>query len=368
MNGTRKFFKASGISLLIFVILVNSCTQYVPEIGKLVDPEMSVISTEYRGGYECRYVEFYVGQAKDIKERIKAYLLVPDNARSSERLPAVVMLHDHGARFDIGKEKLVRPMTSILPEGNDDHILKSSAQWVDKYFDGVYLADSLAGLGYVVLVADALYWGERASSEAHRWSELSFGDQKYAAKDTLKALKNRVYEGQRTIYDSLIENNVIWAEKILRDDVASVRLLSSLPYVDKKKIGAFGFSMGAHRSWMLSAFCKDVKCGVALSWMTTLEREAEMSASDYSMAIMPMRSKMDFGDIGKYLAPKPMFFLSGDSDHLFPVEKTKHAYDILQGYYSECPERLVTAFFNGGHHCGKDVQAQIFQYLDYNLK
>ena len=229
MNGTRKFFKASGISLLIFVILVTSCTQYVPEIGKLVDPEMSVISTEYRGGYECRYVEFSVGQAKDIKERIKAYLLVPYNASSSRRLPAVVMLHDHGARFDIGKEKLVRPMTSILPEGNDDHILKSSAQWVDKYFDGVYLADSLAGLGYVVLVADALYWGERASSEAHRWSELSFGDQKYAAKDTLKALKNRIYEGQRTIYDSLVENNVIWAEKILRDDVASVRLLSSLP-------------------------------------------------------------------------------------------------------------------------------------------
>ena len=365
--------------LLLAVILGSSCGQYVPKIGKLVEPEMSVISTECRDGYECRYVEFSVGQKGKENERIKAYLLVPDNADSSKKLPAVVMLHDHGARFDIGKEKLVRPMTSILPAGSDDHILKSSEQWVDKYFDGVYLADTLANLGYVVLVADALYWGERSSADAHRWSELSYGDQKYATrhedrsidikarKDTLKALKNRIYEGQRTIYDSLIEDNVIWAEKILRDDAASVKLLSSLPYVDKKNIGAFGFSMGAHRCWLLAAFCKDVKCGVALSWMTTLDREAELSASDYSMAIMPMRSKMDFGDIGKYLAPKPMFFLSGDSDHLFPKEKTQQAYDILHGYYSEYPERLITTFFNGGHHCGKDVQAQIFQYLDYNL-
>ena len=356
--------------LLLLLSCVGSCRQYVPKIGKLVDPEMSVISTEYRGGYECRYVEFSVGQAKDIKERIKAYLLVPDNAISSKRLPAVVMLHDHGARFDIGKEKLVRPMTSILPEGDDDHILKSSEQWIDKYFDGVYLADSLASLGYVVLVADALYWGERSAVDAHRWSELSYNKHKLDArviKDTLKALKNRVYEGQRSVYDSLQKDGVVWAEKILRDDVASVEVLKSLPFVDKNNIGAFGFSMGAHRCWMLSAFCKDVKCGVALSWMTTLDREAELTASDYSMAILRMRTKLDFGDIGKYLAPKPMLFISGDEDHLFPKEKTHQAYEILQGYYSDCPEKLVTTFFNGGHHCGKDVQAQIFQYLDQNL-
>ena len=358
--------------LILFFLLsaIGSCRQYIPDIGKLVNPEMSVISTESRDGYECRYVEFSVGENKDACERVRAYLLVPYDSTSSKKFPAVVMLHDHGARFDIGKEKLVRPMASILTEGNDDHILKSSEQWIDKYFDGVYLADSLASLGYVVLVADALYWGERSSADAHRWSELSYNKHTLdlkVIKDTLKALKNRVYEGQRAFYDSLQSDGVIWAEKILRDDVSSVELLKSLPYVDKNNIGAFGFSMGAHRCWMLSAFCKDVKCGVALSWMTTLDRDAELSASDYSMAIMQMREEMDFGDIGKYLAPKPMFFISGDEDHLFPKDKTQQAYDILKEYYYEDPEELITTFFNGGHHCGKDVQSQIFQYLDYNL-
>jgi dienelactone hydrolase len=188
-----------------------------------------------------------------------------------------------------------------------------------------------------------------------------------AVKDSIKVLKNRVYDGQKVLYDELYSRNVIWAEKMLRDDIASMRLLKSLPFVDSRRIGAFGFSMGAHRCWMLAAFCKDVKCGVALSWMTTLDREERMKASDYSMAIMPMRERMDFGDIGKYLAPKPMLFLSGTTDHLFPKEKVEVAFEKLHKHYGDCPENLETQFFEGGHHCGKKVQTVIVRYFDENL-
>lgn len=353
---------------------------YVPDTGVMTKPQMRVLAKESRGGYECRYVEFSVAET----ERIKAYLLVPDKASIVRRSPAVVMLHDHGARFDIGKEKLVRPMASMLAAGDDDHIIRSSRQWIDKNFDGVYLADSLASLGYVVLVADALYWGERSSEDAQRWSELNFagpdggsydGSSSKERKALIKELKNKVYDGQKLLYDSLYADGVIWAEKMLRDDVASVQLLRRLPFVDRRNIGAFGFSMGAHRCWMLSAFCKDVKCGVALSWMTSLDREERMKPSDYSMAVMPMREKLDFGDIGIWLAPKPMLFLNGTSDHLFPKEKVEVAFAKLQSYYSDYNkagtepsfEPLQTVFFSGGHHCGKDVQAHIVRFLDDNL-
>lgn len=360
---------------------------YVPETGNGVRPRPEVIAVEQRSGYECRYVEFSV----EASDRIRAFLLVPANAGRRNRLPAVVMLHDHGARFDIGKEKLVRPMASVLPDGADDHILKSSRQWIDRNFDGVYLADSLASLGYVVLVADALYWGERASEYAHEWSELSYGShasgtasESKARKDRIKFLKNKVYDGQKHLYDSLHDSGVIWAEKMLRDDIASVRLLRSLPFVDRRNIGSFGFSMGAHRCWMLAAFCDDVKCGVALSWMTSLDREERMKPSDYSMAVMPMREQLDFGDIGIFLAPKPMLFLNGTEDHLFPEDKVGTAFRKLQKHYSdhnagrpgtsvqdrtEPPsEPLRTVFFNGGHHCGKEVQASVVRFLDEYLK
>jgi dienelactone hydrolase len=202
------------------------------------------------------------------------------------------------------------------------------------------------------------------------WSELTYSNPETQKenKKAIKELKTKVYEGQREVYDSLQKSGVIWAEKMLRDDIASARLLKSLPYVDKGNIGAFGFSMGAHRCWMLAAFCNEIKCGVALSWMTELDREAEMSASDYSMAIMPMREEMDFGDIGKYLAPKPMLFLSGTTDHLFPKDKVERAYEKLQGHYAECRDKIQTLFFEGGHHCGKKVQATITDYLDKHLK
>ena len=34
-------------------------------------------------------------------------------------------------------------MAEVLEDGIEDHIMKSSRQWIDKNFDGVYLADSL---------------------------------------------------------------------------------------------------------------------------------------------------------------------------------------------------------------------------------
>ena len=354
------------IIILISTILSQSVQAYVPQTGSSVRPRMKVLATEGRDGYECSYIEFSTQK----HERVRAYLLTPDGASRSNRLPAVLMLHDHGARFDIGKEKLVRPIAQTLPCGESDHIMKSSQQWIDKNFDGIYFADALAQNGYVVLITDALYWGERSSNEAHRWSELTYSNPETHKenKKTIKELKNNVYEGQREIYDSLQQDGVIWAEKMLRDDIASARLLRSLPYVDKGNIGAFGFSMGAHRCWMLAAFCDEVKCGVALSWMTELDREAEMSASDYSMAIMPMREEMDFGDIGKYIAPKPMLFLSGTTDHLFPKDKVERAYEKLQNHYAECRDRIQTLFFEGGHHCGKEVQSTITDYFDRHLK
>ena len=358
------------IMMMFAGVILHAGEYYIPEVGRSVKPHMKVVQSEQREGYECRYVEFDVEKG----ERISAYLLVPDGASRRSRKPAVVMLHDHGARFDIGKEKLVRPMMSMLPDGSEDHIARSAQQWIDKNFDGVYFADSLASLGYVVLVSDALYWGDRSSADAHRWSELTygqFGDDKDAArarKQEIKRLKNVVYEGQCDVYDSLQRDGVIWAEKMLRDDVASVRLLASLPYVDKDNIGAFGFSMGAHRCWMLAAFCPEVKCGVALSWMTTLDRSEEMKASDYSMAVMPMREQMDFGDIGMFLVPKPMLFLNGETDHLFPKESVQEAFRKLNSYYDASgSDALRTEFFPGGHHCGKDVQRIIVDYLNDNI-
>ena len=248
------------------------------QIGRSVRPDMTVLESEQREGYVCQLVEYNVSP----QERVKSYLLIPDGAGRRDRRPGLVLLHDHGARFDIGKEKLVRPLPSA-PE----HIKASAAQWVESGFDGVYFADRLAAAGYVVIVPDALYWGSRSTDLCQEWSRRKFG----GAPGDPDELKTAVYEGQRAVYDSLSRQGVVWAEQTMREDAAAARLLRRLPCVKKRRIGCFGWSMGAHRTWLLTAFCKQVKTGVALCWMTLMETQKQpYKASDYSMLIPQMEN------------------------------------------------------------------------------
>ena len=88
--------------------IVMECMQNLPPAPSKYD--MSVVGTEQRAGYEARKIWFNVSEWS----RIPAYLLVPDGKGP---FPAVIMLHDHGAHFSIGKEKMVQEWKySEMPE------------------------------------------------------------------------------------------------------------------------------------------------------------------------------------------------------------------------------------------------------------
>ncbi len=320
-----------------------------------VEPNTEVLATEQREGYVCKLIEYNaVGE-----ERVQSFLLVPDTADAAAPCPALVLLHDHGARFDIGKEKLVRPMASA-----PGHIRASAQQWVAEGFDGVFLADRLAAAGYVVIVPDALYWGSRSTPLCRRWSRIRFGSE---PSGDIRKVKQAVYEGQREVYDSLARSGVVWAEQTLNEDAAAARLLSSLPFVDASRVGCFGWSMGAHRAWLLGAFCPQIKAGAALCWMTLKRTQAQPpTASDYSMIIPALRERYDFPDIAKWLAPKPFLFLNGTSDRLFPEAQVREAFARMQEIYASegAPAGLLrTEFFDGPHHCGLREQDTILDYF-----
>ena len=245
-----------------------------------------------------------------------------------------------------------------------EHIVRSAGQWADKYFDGVFFGDLLAARGYAVIAADALYWGERSSPEAYEWSRLSFGDSLNMQKQRIRELKQTVYEGQRDIYSGFEARGECWAEKILKDDIATAELAASLPFVDTSRIYAFGFSMGAHRCWLLSAFCDRIKGGAAVCWMTTKSAYDSDNASDLSMRIPSLRDTMDFPDISRLTRPKPMLFINGEDDHLFPKEAVYEAFGRMQSEYAGCPPgTLRTYFVPGGHHCGRAVQDSVISFF-----
>ena len=344
--------------LLVCIALLGlvSCGPKAPlKLWPEVDPDMTVLECEQRDGYTCSLIEYNaVGE-----ERIQAYLLVPDNASEQNQRPGVVLLHDHGARFDIGKEKLVKPLASV-PES----IKRSAEQWVKTNLDGVYYADRLASQGFVVIVPDVLYWGSRSTQKCGLWNCVMYGDCCNMTLADIKNLKKQVYEGQRAVYDSLSRRNVVWAEQTLNEDAAAARLIARMPYVGK--VGCAGWSMGAHRAWLLAAFCKEVASGAAVCWMTLKETQpAEYSASDYSMLIPALRDKYDFPDIARWICPKPFLFLSGTEDKLFPYDATAEAFKRMQEIYKEAGQegKLRTEFFEGGHHFGIPEQDAVSEFL-----
>ena len=52
----------------------------------------------------------------------------------------MLLLHDHGARFDIGKEKLIAPMAGSAQR-------EAATAWAERFTDGVFLGDWLAAQG-----------------------------------------------------------------------------------------------------------------------------------------------------------------------------------------------------------------------------
>lgn len=299
--------------------------------------DYEVIAREQRDGYEAQKILFNINKW----ERVEAYLLVP----KVKKAPALLMLHDHGAHFSIGKEKMVRPF------GVDSTLLADAEDWAVRCYDGVYVGDELAKAGYVVLSIDALFWGDRGRKEGVR------------------------YDSQQALAANMMQMGASWGAWITWDDMRAADFLAHLPMVDAARIGCLGFSMGSYRSWMLAAMSDVVKAGAAVCWMNDTEHLMSLTnnqnkgGSAYSMLIPGIRNLMDYPHVASMACPKPMLFFNGDRDKLFPVPGVQAAYGIMREVWSGqgADGRLVTKIWPEKHFFSRAMQAEVKAFFDKNL-
>ena len=223
-------------------------------------------------------------------------VLVPEGPMPRHGWPAVLLLHDHGARFDKGWEKVI----GANPE---------------PYYSGMAIGDSLAAHGYVVYCADALYWGSRRS-------QLT----------------------QRQFSDSLGGPGA-WYAQVLADDKAGVSYLCSLPYVDSTRIAAAGFSYGAYRAWNMAAEDRRVAVCIASHWMTTLAQN-RYNDSWLSMCRNPQRP---FAEIAAEIAPRALLLQYGLNDRLFPVSAVDTCVAYIDSVYAERGGAFEAEAYECGH-------------------
>lgn len=300
------------------------------------DYAVQTVAVEKREGYEARKIEFNLSAWG----RVPAYLLVPDG-HEGERLPAVVMLHDHGAHFSIGKEKMVRPF-GVAPE-----VLADADDWAARCYDGQYVGDYFAAHGFVVLCVDALFWGERGRREGVD------------------------YDAQQALASNFLQMGASWGAFINIDDVRSAEFLASLPCVDPARVGCLGFSMGAYRSWMLSALTDVVKASASVCWMNTtehlmtLENNQNKGGSAYSMLVPGLRRYLDYPHVASIACPKPTLFFNGTRDKLFPVAGVEDAYRTMRQVWDGqgASDRLVTRLWDEQHFFNREMQREVLEFF-----
>lgn len=290
-----------------------------------------LISESDRGAYAVRRIRFKL--SADV--RTSALLLVP---KGPGPFPAALMLHDHGSKFDIGKEKLIEP-------ADDPGRAASALAWAEKYFSGRFPGDVLARRGYVVLAVDAPGFGERGPMD---------------------------YASQQALASNLFNLGSSLAGMMALEDVRAAALLASLPEVDPARIAAVGFSMGAFRAWQAGALSDEVSAVVAVNWMATADglmvpgNNQLRGGSSWYMLHPGLLRQLDYPDVASLAAPKPALFIAGEADRLFPVESVQRAFAKMHKVWRAwgADARLETRMLPGGHGFDAAIQDSAYDWLD----
>lgn len=301
------------------------------------DYQTKIIAEEQRDGYTAKKLSFNLTGYS----RANAYLLVPNGEGP---FPAVVLLHDHGGHYTIGKEKMIRPFDV------SQTVMDDADKWAENCYGGQYVGDYLASQGYVVISVDALFWGERGRKEGADGS-------KYADNAGNFMMLGRSLSAFMNF-----------------EDMYTTDFLATLPEVDSSRIGCMGFSMGGYRAWMLSALSDKIKAGVAICWMTTTDVQFSWEYGNerggFANMLPGIRRYLDYPHIASIACPKPMLFISGEHDKLFPPVGVNAAFVEMQEVWKsqQAEDKLVTELWDMPHDCGIKVQTSILQFLNKWLK
>ena len=299
--------------------------------------EAKVLYEEQRDGYKARKIVIRLSRYYTVP----AYVLIPDGKGP---FPAVNCLHDHGAHLFIGKEKMIRPLAC-----EDSTVIRDADDWL-KGYEGQFFGDYLAKNGYVVFSADAPMWGERGQMEGPR----------------------------RDRYDMIAGNMMMYGIDLSAwmtyDDIAGTDFLASMPEVDARRIGCTGWSMGGYRAWMLSALSDRIKVGTAVCWMVTTDEQMSFKYDrtengGFANCFPGLRRWLDYPHVASIACPKPMLFINGSQDKLFPVAGAEKSFRTMHETWKSqsAGNKLETELWDMPHSCPKKAQERVLQFFKKHL-
>ncbi len=330
--------------------------------GKLLDllqyapprcaPNAEILERIDRGDHFLERVRF--NTTPDV--RVPAFVLIPKGVRLPA--PGVVNLHDHGGFYLWGKEKLV-----ALP---GEHT--ALTEFRKTSYEGRSTAVELCRRGYVVIVIDMFYWGERRmllddDPEDWRTRPASMPPQRVPEFNARSA-------GACPLVNHTIQAaGFTWPGVMLWDDLRTLDYLASRPEVDPKRLACVGLSVGGFRSCHLAALDDRIKAAVVVGWMTSfphqLKKHIRWTLGE-TMLIPGLTRHLDYPDIASMAAPTALLVINGSRDTLFAPEGVRSAFDKLAACWAKAgaTDRLRTRLYDTPHEFNVAMQEEAWEWLE----
>jgi dienelactone hydrolase len=289
-------------------------------------PRVDSRSREDRGDHVVERFQFDNGAGSVVP----GVILLPKERRGPA--PAILYCHWHGGEYDKGKIELFRR----------DHTPEEPGP-------------ALVRRGYVVLAIDAYGFGERSGQGP------GGADEKGSAEE-MTTSKFNLWVGR-----------TLWG-MIVRDDLMALDYLASRPEVDRARIGVTGISMGATRTWWLMALDDRPSVGVAVCCLTRYQDLVRLEGLKYHgiyYFVPGMLNAFDTEAVVALIAPRPILFLSGETDGGSPVDGIRRIETTAgQAYalYGSTSELQSVIYPGVGHEYTPDMWRRMLAWMDDHLK
>jgi dienelactone hydrolase len=316
------------------------------------EPRPEVVEKTDKGDYVREKV--YFNTTPDI--RVPAYVLVP---KKRERpLPAVVALHDHGAFYLWGKEKLV--------ETDDEH--PALTDFKREAYAGNSIATSLARRGYVVVATDMFYWGERRlllDDDPEDWRNRP----RSMPPQRVRAFNQRAAQLGELVGRTILAAGFTWTGVMFWDDLRTVDYLLTRPEVDAERIACVGLSVGGVRSGHLAALDERIKAAVVVGWMASFPAQLRrhMKHSIGNTQLVPgLYRYLDYPDVASLAMPRALLVINGSKDELFDLDGVRASFDKLQACYRKAgvPDKFRAHLYNAPHEFNAEMQREAWAWLE----
>ena len=315
-----------------------------------VAPAAEVIRREDRGDYVKEYLTFQT--TPDL--RVPAYVLIPKKARLPA--PGIVALHCHGGFYVWGKDKLV--------DTDDEH--PALTEYKQQLYQGRSVASELVRRGYVVIVIDAFYWGERRMLLDQ--DPPSYHDSQTMTKADVSDFNRRSQQSEQLVARSLFAAGITWPGVLLWDDLRTVDYLASRPEVDAQRLGCVGLSLGGYRSFLLAALDPRIKVGVDVGWMTSFAsqiRRHVVNTIGFTFHIAGLYRYLDLPDLAALIAPRALLVINGSQDSLFAPEGVRAAFEKIGACFQKAgaADHQHCRMYDAPHEFNRRMQDEAFAWL-----